>query len=1348
MQQQVTFIQNQQPRPNPQTVQLKLTPEDNEAINRLAQQLAATTSPEDRRKIQQNLQNMPADQLQNIKAKGVDPMAAYFRDRATKEWRRQQQGLNGNPNFTSNTQVNPAIQAQRQGQTPANISNAHGSRGMSGNGQPGGTPFLNNIDHFQGLQADGMRSQEQGQLVVPASIGQGINPEQFRLQQFLNSQQLANQNSGGRVSQQFIPAEAQIAQMQQGQGLQQAQQEKTNNAASIQAQSQARARAEAAARAQHQIGMQNQQGLQGMSQSGTPLSMLTRPVAANVQGPAQPQPQGTPQPRPPSRAPNPGQQSTPQIQQNFPQAGQQNNNQQPAPQAQMLSGIPQQLQILLSKHPQQQWREIIERFKQQAMRQSRFQAGAPPMSQTLSQPGQNAPTSNSQLLGDSALASVPMQHSASAGASVAQGPNQGMPTTQQMMFQQQQRLQADANRSHMPQMPNQQAPPSMTQQGNSLPDLPENSVAYMDQQPIPQQLYQNVVQKNNLPNQIKTWSHLKQYLGQNPNESLPMEKILAVQKLQFHQMLQLMHGRNRSMGDQNRPGPVQPGGAGLPPPPQIPPNMRDQRQQGLPQQNQMPMNVMGNLPPVTREEIQRVKMNNPQLAQMPEPQIRAYLTAYRQSEARKRLGFSQQPQNSQQFTFMPGQTPGQAPQVRPPRQQQHQAGMAPGTAPGQTSQTRPGMPGARAQATPAARPASQAVTTPQVAVTNQQSGKVMKRANDNEVMEVPNPNPPNNSGMQPQAGTGQPAPPFRVLAKEEISRLSPEQQKAYRERQNQYQQQMFLTHIARLTEEVRRTSPGLRPLVMDAPGRARIVKVLTAPGTRQMLARFNGFLYQYFLMTKNSDAIKQLLSYKMHLFPQYTPTSIKAGTWEAADQFSIGADYAETAVKDLLARFNHVMSRVGPQQPAASVATPSDATGSHPLSADNLKKHQDMQAAQRAKRPAQEVPPAPTASRPPFTFTDTSPRGQGTPRYAPAGIKQGLQQEDLKLPSKRQKKTHQENVVSTPIGGQATPAVSPQMAKGKKPDDLPFKCAVAGCEFQKKGFAMKNDLDNHSNTAHKPVEEHIADPLAFFLESMRDGMGLDENGEPKAKPKTEMLKAPEMQKTFSKTAGPGSKPSTPAPSAAAMGRGVSQASGRKDASPNPSQLAGAKGRPDSEHVGATVKDHVWNTSNVSLSDLQNTFGDLVSGGPRIPLNHHDPLGQNDDIGEFMDEFMESEAWTKMQKTAANVDNASSKATQSPAQHSDRGRASSDISKGDDVFIKIGTEDTELAESWALPELRLEPESGAEGADETEEWLNMDFADASTDDIDNAADMDFEWKEVDWDKLLAEQDKAGAVPGKK
>lgn len=1345
------FIPNQQqPRPNQQAGPLKITPQDNDAINRIAHQMVMATSVDDKRKIQQNIMStMSEEQLQNMRVRGIDPVAVYIRDRAVKQWKAQQSAGSGNPNFTPNMQMNPAM-AQRQGQLAANMTGPQGGRGMPGTGPSAGPPFLN-VDHIQGMQEQGLRSQEQGQLVVPASNVQGINPEQFRLQQFVNNQQRAKQNPAGGVNPQFMSQQPQPPPTQPDQSLQQAHQEKTNNTVGLQGQSQVQAPANTPAMAPQQVGMQNLQGLQGMSQSGTPLSMLTRPVGTNVQGPGPSQSQGTPQGRPPSRAPNSTQQPTPQMQHNFPQGGQQNNSQQPGMHPQMFSQLPQQwqqqLQGILSKYPREQWNNIIARFK--ATRPSRFQSGALPMSQTLSQPGANQPTANGQNLGSS----IPMQHSASAGAPVSQGSSQGMspnpPTMPQQQQQQQQpqRRPPNPNQSNAPQMPNQAAPTAMALQGNSLPDMSPEDTAYMDEQPVPQHLIHSIVQRYGVPSQVKTWSNLKQYVNQTLDSALPVDKIFAVQKLQFQQMRQLMRGQNRSMANQSHPFSAQPG-AGPQPAPQVRPNFQNQSHTVGPQQNQLTMKMIGNLPPITTEEIQRVRMANPSFDHVSDDQIRQYLTAVRQSEARKRLGLTQ-PQNSQQMTFMPGQNPAQPGPPGMRGQQPPQAGIPPGNPAGENAQIRSGMQGSRSQSTPAPRPASQAASQPQIAGTIQPS-KGVKRANEDEVIEVSNRNVGKNSALPQQAGGAQQTPPFRVLSREELSRMSPEQQKAYRERHNQHQQQIFYAHMARLTEEVRRTSQALHPISMDAADRARIVKVLTAPGTKQMLVRFNALLFQYFLMTRNQEQVKQLLSYRIHLLSQYSSASIKANTWEPAEQFSITADYAEGAIKDVIAHFNHVlMSRAAPQQPAGSAPPPTEASGSHPLSADNLKRHQDMQAAQRAtKRPAQDVPPAPTASQPPFTF-ESSPRGQGTPRYAAAGLKQGLKQEDLKLPSKRQKKNHQDNAASTPAGGHPTPAVSPQMMKGKKQDELPFKCAKVGCEYHDKGFTTKGDLDNHSNTVHKPVEEHIDDPLAFFLDSTRNGLGLDENGESRAKPTTQAPKAVELQKTASRGAGLASKPATPASAGVAMARGVSQISGPKAGSPSLSHLTEAKSGPAKGTVGGASTDNAaWETSNVSLSDLQNTFGDLASKGPSVSLTQHDPLSANNDVADFMDQFMESDAWTKMQETAVNAEEASSKATESPAQLSDRGQGNSDMSKGDDLFIKIGAEDTELAESWALPELRIEPEANGECLDETDEWIKMDFGDVSTEDIANADDMDFEWKEVDWEKLLAEQDTATAVPGKK
>ena len=63
--------------------------EDNEAINKLAAQMAEKTPQEDIAKIRANLDNMTVQQRELMNQKGVDPLVYFFRTQAAKEYRRQ-----------------------------------------------------------------------------------------------------------------------------------------------------------------------------------------------------------------------------------------------------------------------------------------------------------------------------------------------------------------------------------------------------------------------------------------------------------------------------------------------------------------------------------------------------------------------------------------------------------------------------------------------------------------------------------------------------------------------------------------------------------------------------------------------------------------------------------------------------------------------------------------------------------------------------------------------------------------------------------------------------------------------------------------------------------------------------------------------------------------------------------------------------------------------------------------------------------------------------------------------------------------------------------------------------------
>jgi hypothetical protein len=387
-------------------------------------------------------------------------------------------------------------------------------------------------------------------------------------------------------------------------------------------------------------------------------------------------------------------------------------------------------------------------------------------------------------------------------------------------------------------------------------------------------------------------------------------------------------------------------------------------------------------------------------------------------------------------------------------------------------------------------------------------GKGTKRMNDDDVVEISGPV----AIPQPRPQSGQiPGKPTQEI----IDKMSPAQRQQYLTLRAQSQQQAIRQRITDLTREVQIAMPKMVPnKSMDAGSRARILKVLTSDDTKNILGRFDQLLAHHLLSTQDDAAVRHLISQRLHFLHQYKPDSIPTKVFEPQDHFSISVDYAESAMKDMFVKFQQTLERT--QRPGIRRhpgLPPSQAQ--QPLSAENLRQLQEQNEAQRKLKGqrASDVPPAPTATQPPFSIGDS--RGHGTPRYAT----QGLKQEDLKLdPNKKRKKNPPGTAASTPATNQSTPAPvpSPQQMKAKKPEVNSFKCTVASCEHQMKGFQTKDELDAHTKGAHKPVEEPVADARAFFIQHARQGLGLDENGQPLEKIETqhtqEGSKATDMQK--------------------------------------------------------------------------------------------------------------------------------------------------------------------------------------------------------------------------------------------
>jgi hypothetical protein len=201
------------------------------------------------------------------------------------------------------------IQMPMQGNMPQNMPQnmgvPQGHPGMVA-GQNINPNFLGNMDQIRVQQQDGLRSQEAGQLVVPASnVSQRVNPQQFPnmlQQQGANRGPVMNPGLAAQQQQQQWNAQQnQQEKLQTAHNLAQAQQAQ-HAQAQAQAHVQAQARLNAQAKAAQQISMTGG----GFNPQQIPMSqspaMPTMPMLNRSMNQV-PQPQGTPQPRPPSRMP-------------------------------------------------------------------------------------------------------------------------------------------------------------------------------------------------------------------------------------------------------------------------------------------------------------------------------------------------------------------------------------------------------------------------------------------------------------------------------------------------------------------------------------------------------------------------------------------------------------------------------------------------------------------------------------------------------------------------------------------------------------------------------------------------------------------------------------------------------------------------------------------------------------------------------------------------------------------------------------------------------------------------------------------------------------------------------------
>lgn len=454
----------------------RLTEEDNKWINTRAAEMARGHSREQMQKI---VDSMEPNVRTSLNQKTIDPIIYHFRMQATKEFRmRQQQQAQAGMNMNANRM-----------QTP----NPPTSAPMTQSNQ---TPFMGNIDQFRGQQEEGMRSQQEGQLVVPASTSnpnQGFSNDVPPQQQVLMLRQLKAQNPNAS------PAE-----------LKQMLTQKTREFY---------ARQQAQRQSQMMQGQNQTSGMpqpQNMNMLNQPTSLANDNNAQNNQRPAS-RPQSAQQVNQPAQA---APYTLQQIIQNF-------------------ERFPPQVQAVLNARPRSDWVGFIQtwqRRQKQQEQQLQQQQMANNMQRSMSQQPQSIP-------GNQNLAQTPIQQfsgPAAMQASLSAGPSgKAMPNmtpqmsqqpmqdnTMQMLQQHQQRQQQQmAQMRANGQAPQQQGPNQQIEQQL----LRETMNSRLPPQ-VAQKLQTFYSQHNiMMPNNIPTWANLRAWMQSHGGANPPQPAINSMQ---------------------------------------------------------------------------------------------------------------------------------------------------------------------------------------------------------------------------------------------------------------------------------------------------------------------------------------------------------------------------------------------------------------------------------------------------------------------------------------------------------------------------------------------------------------------------------------------------------------------------------------------------------------------------------------------------------------------------------------------------------------------------------------------------------------------------------------------------
>jgi hypothetical protein len=1256
--------QNMQPNQNTQNRQ------DQMIINQFAKKLMDTCKEEVRLKFEADIRAWPEDKKQQLLAQGINPLFLRFRQHADMLYRRG------------------ALNQQAAGQNAGAMQGAGQPNRMQGQQMNMNTRQPNQEFDFTEIanrQMEAMRSQDQGNTVVPASNNPN-NGGQMGGFQGQNAQQNQSQNA--------------MAQRQAAEAFHRQQQAQQAQQAHVQAQAQAQVQAQARLEQQRQqqaAQARNQQNqlLQGQigglnlpqgSQPSPAMPMLNRPMPPPGQAgpPGTPQQQRPPQAHVPIMTPQPGQ-ADPNLSELMRQAQQraaavQQANQQPLTDQVRMNMMPADLdpnvKQQLLKVPEPQFRVILQSYMMNLRRNGGMGNGAFPPGQPNAGP-QGMPFNQPQQqlqpgMGGQMMGGPNMQPGMGRpGMNLAQpqpgaGPQPPMGAQRTPIPSQQQRLQAASN----------------------LLRANPGIIHATDPKPFPPNVLNNSI-RNSLPQDVRTWQQLKLWASQNPAlvPGVDSQKLLMLQVLHFQDMVRQSGGVT---GGHPTPQP----GHGIAPPAQVNPNQGPIR---TPQQQPNMPNIQALQ--VTPQDLQqfRARMAGQPQANLPDEQLRGFMISMRMKN------LQQQRQQQQAQGAMLNQQ-AQRNQVQPPANmpiQQHQPNRPPTVQP-------------PAQVTPqpkaAARPQPQSQPM-QPQLSNNNVNKGTKRPNDDAAE--------SSADAAPQAAAmaSTKSQPGLNLTHEQMSKLTPAQHAQYKAQllkaqdasNNKMQQQRggVVNHeelrqrmadpartrqFKQLMDEVEKSIPARPPVQLPQQMRVPLQRSLKEQLHRlKQVDQALRIFHASYDSSEPEQVLRQIMTSRVLLYQQI---DLADGTLRPQVTLTIEEfkNHMGTTIKFVGKIMEKVKQQSAGQQPqlqGGSNAPPAQ------LNAANLK---IVEQQNRSQKP----PSAPTTDRPPFAIGADS--GHGAAHY----FEGARPVTNLVLPEKKRAKL--EGSQSSTPGARASPRIgsgtgnSPELRRQPPPEkQVPqkptFRCNDASCEYSVRGFDTQGELE-----AHSQIHAKVENPMQFALDSMADYLDVDQKtGEAKVdqnaakrapKPAPAAPRTTQQAVKPEQTPGASQNAATPVgqqAAATAMTRVPTQ-TGIKD-SPSSNLLktpqamtkvatpgSGARGKPTPASIPKSVPKEQQAAAPEPLAQEE----EQKPQQPMLPMSlfdysYEDTFAALDANGPFtvFDLKDEDNTWALRSRPASPsaTPESSNKDTPSTRQ--------SDISENDNLLINIDLKDADMPDAWAI-----------------------------------------------------------------